>query len=73
MSRLQKRLGKLLIRWRWTLHNIVGHPLSEVLYQLGAASVGNWVHDATLPDPVGEDARGWRHGALLLLEMVRDV
>jgi hypothetical protein len=56
--KLQQRLGELPIRWRWTLHNLVGHPLSEVLYQLGAASVGNWVHDATLPEPLGEDTRG---------------
>lgn len=55
---LQERLGRLPIRWRWTLHNIVGHPLSELLYQLGARSLGHHVHDITVPDPIGDDARG---------------
>lgn len=55
---LRQRLGRLPIRWRWTLHNLVGHPASELLYQLGARSLGNAVHDATLPDPIGDDGRG---------------
>lgn len=58
MKNLQRRIGKLPIRWRWTLHNMVGHPLSEIAYQLGVKSIGNWIHDVTLPDPVGEDGRG---------------
>lgn len=58
MSSLRQRLGSLPIRWRWTLHNIVGHPLSELVYQLGLRSLGNAVHDATIPDPIGEDGRG---------------
>lgn len=55
---LQKKLGTLPIRWRWTLHNLVGHPVSEVLYQVGFMSLSNYVHDATLPSPLGEDQRG---------------
>ncbi len=58
MTGLRERLGRLPIRWRWTLHNVVGHPASELLYQLGARSLGHWVHDATLPDPIGDDGRG---------------
>lgn len=46
------------IRWRWTLHNLVGHPLSEIVYQFGLRSLGNAIHDATIPYPVGEDGRG---------------
>ena len=55
---LRQCLGALPIRWRWTLHNLVGHPLSEVAYQLGARSLGHAIHDATVPDPIGEDGRG---------------
>jgi len=53
----RQRLGALPIHWRWTLHNVVGHPLSELLYKLGLRSLGQWAHDATLPDPIGDDAR----------------
>lgn len=58
MSRLPKLLGRLSPRWRWTLHNMVAHPLSEIVYQIGLKSVSNWVHDVTIPDPQGEEPRG---------------
>jgi hypothetical protein len=53
-------LAALPPRWRWTLHNLVAHPLSEVLFQIGARRLADGVHDATIPaggatDP---DARG---------------
>lgn len=42
-------LAKLPPRFRWTLHNLVAHPLSEVLFQFGAERAGNWFHDVTIP------------------------
>ena len=41
----------------WTVHNLVGHPLSEVSYLVSVPFVGKskaedisgWIHDATLP------------------------
>ena len=36
-------------RFQWTLHNLVAHPLSEVLYQVGLGDVGNKLHDVTVP------------------------
>lgn len=42
-------LSRLPERFRWTLHNLVAHPLSEVLYQLGARRVSDAVHDHTVP------------------------
>lgn len=47
--KLQAILGGLPPRWRWTLHNLVAHPLSEVLFQIGAERAANAVHDATVP------------------------
>ena len=36
-------------RFKWTLHNLVGHPLSEVLYQLGFEGASDWAHEVTAP------------------------
>jgi len=54
MGRLLARLG----RFRWTLHNLVAHPLSEVLFQVGLGDLGNRLHDATIPDHVAGEGRG---------------
>jgi hypothetical protein len=42
-------LGRLPTRWRWTFHNLLGHPLSEILFQLGFHSASELVHDRTIP------------------------
>jgi hypothetical protein len=36
-------------RFTWTLHNVIGHPLAEVLGLLGLHRAATWVHDATMP------------------------
>lgn len=36
-------------RFRWTLHNLIGHPLMEILWLLGAHGMSTWIHDVTLP------------------------
>lgn len=36
--------------WRsWPAHNLIAHPLSEILHWLGLGRLGNRLHDATLP------------------------
>ena len=45
-------------RFAWTFHNIVAHPLSEVLYQIGAEAAGNAIHDATVPTHERGGGRG---------------
>lgn len=56
----------------WAVHNVVGHPVSELLYwgsvllervnlpRLADASedLGNWVHDVTVPDHPKGEGRG---------------
>lgn len=37
-------------RFAWSFHNLVAHPLAEVLYLLGAERLSTWVHDATIPE-----------------------
>ena len=43
-------------RFRWTLHNVLAHPISEVLFQIGAHGLSEWVHDVTVPKDAGPSA-----------------
>lgn len=45
----QKFLGRLG-RFKWSLHNIVAHPVAEVLWWVGLHRASFWVHDATIPE-----------------------
>jgi len=41
--------------FKWTLHNLVAHPLMEAIYLIGfgtkpAERLGNWIHDLTIPE-----------------------
>ena len=36
-------------RFAWTIHNMIAHPLMEILHQFGMTSLGNRIHDWTLP------------------------
>lgn len=45
--------GKRL-RWArhaWAVHNLLGHPLLQVLVWLGQRRLGLAIHDATVPKP----------------------
>ena len=53
--------------WKnWTVHNIVSHPVSEILYLISlpfvgrekAENISGWIHDVTLPDQVRGTGRG---------------
>ena len=45
--------GKRLrwIRHAWAVHNLVGHPLLQILVWLGQRRLGLAIHDATVPRP----------------------
>jgi hypothetical protein len=47
---LKKILNSLPERFKWTLHNVVAHPLSEFLWQLGFEDFSNKIHDSTIPE-----------------------
>ena len=40
-------------RFRYTIHNVIGHPLMEIFSILGMDDLAAWIHDVTLPN-------GWR-------------
>ena len=59
VSKLLSRLGP----FSWTLHNLIAHPLSELVYLLGLGSTlseraSNWIHDVTVPDHKTGTGRG---------------
>ena len=37
-------------RFKYSLHNIIGHPLMQILYILGFTKWAKLVHDKTLPN-----------------------
>jgi hypothetical protein len=44
------------LRWakhKWFVHNMVGHPLMQVLAMFKLYDAAFWVHDVTVPKPEG--------------------
>lgn len=58
MARLPCLLALLPKRFQWTLHNIIAHPLSELLFQVGLRRWSDAVHDLTVPDHEPGTGRG---------------
>ena len=47
---IKKIINILPIRYKWTIHNLIAHPLSEIVHLLGSTDIANKIHDCTLPD-----------------------
>ena len=41
-------------RWAWVVHNVVGHPVLQLLALLKLYKWAFWVHDSTVPRPLGK-------------------
>ena len=44
------------LRWAknaWLIHNLIGHPMMQVLCFFGLYRQGIWVHERTIPRPRG--------------------
>ena len=57
MVDISKKLAKLG-RYKWTIHNVIAHPLSEVFHLLGYSKLGNKIHDITIPEHIRGQGRG---------------
>lgn len=33
----------------WAVHNLIAHPVSEILYWIGLHHASTWMHDETVP------------------------
>ena len=53
-----KIINKLPERFQWTIHNMIAHPMMEVLYQLGFDRLSTKVHDCTMPSNDQNDNNG---------------
>ena len=51
MRKFVSKLG----RFNYTIHNLIAHPLMEILHLVGLTEWGDKVHDATLPLQRSED------------------
>ena len=36
-------------KYKYTIHNLLGHPLMEIFLLLGMPKIANRIHDKTLP------------------------
>jgi hypothetical protein len=57
---LRRLIDKLPQRIRWTPHNLIAHPVSEIVYLVTGSDdgFGGWLHDATIPTHVKGTGRG---------------
>lgn len=42
----------------WSFHNLIAHPLSEILYLIGLRKASNWLHDWSVPNHKQNEGRG---------------
>lgn len=49
-------------RFRFTIHNMIGHPLMEVLHLIGLDAASQWIHDVTLPKDDNDGVEAWDRG-----------
>jgi hypothetical protein len=50
--------ARLPERFQWTAHNLIAHPLSEILFQIGLVDWSNRIHDWTIPQHDPGTGRG---------------
>lgn len=44
--------------FRWSIHNLVAHPLSEIAWLVGLRKLSDWLHDASIPKHEVGNGRG---------------
>lgn len=50
--------GMKRIYKNWAVHNIIAHPIMQLLHTLGMRKLGGIIHDATLPPDPDIDITG---------------
>jgi len=44
--------------FRWSFHNLIAHPLSEIVFLLGFEELSNKIHDKSIPEHEVNQGRG---------------
>ncbi len=56
MKKYGKRKGP---QWFWwAVHNLIAHPVSEILYWVSLHKFSKWIHDETIPIHYAENRLG---------------
>jgi hypothetical protein len=55
IGELNRLLSRIPDPFKWSAHNFVGHPLSEILHLVGLSRASTWMHDATSPVSMPND------------------
>jgi len=37
--------------FKWSIHNLIAHPIMEILHLIGLSKLGGKLHNYTLPEP----------------------
>ena len=71
---MQQFLELLPLHFQWTIHNLVGHPVSECLHLVGLDKASKFVHDRTAPNgkPLPTDRLLASHDGALLVPISID-
>ena len=48
-EKIMRKFVTKLGRFNYTIHNLIAHPIMEILHLFGLSELGDKVHDATLP------------------------
>ena len=46
---LQRVIKKLPTKYKWAVHNLLGHPLMEISQWFGYQNLASKIHDRTMP------------------------
>lgn len=44
--------------FKWSVHNIIAHPLSEIFWLLGFKRMSDWLHEISIPKHKPNTGRG---------------
>lgn len=44
--------------FKWSFHNLIAHPLSEIFWLFGMKKLSNFIHDRSIPTHKHNEGRG---------------
>ena len=53
---MSKTINNLPQKYKWTIHNIIAHPLMELAHLLGNPQLSEFIHDSTIPNNINGKA-----------------